>query len=293
MTALPKAVHGRPRGFADWRPQASALELVDRIQHVLDEYRDYLPLTARQIFYRLVGSFDYEKTETAYNRLTETLVRARRARLIDFASIRDDGFTADDDIGWSGLDEVKDAIANTVNDYRIDRQRGQHRRIALWCEAQGMLPQMKRAGARFSVPAYSSGGFDSVTCKHNMAKRFADLGNVLVLHVGDHDPSGVHVFGALDEDVNAFIVDMGGKVEFRRVAVLPEHIEKYGLLTAPPKATDRRNFHGQTVQAEALPPDRLAELVREAIENNLDRDAFDIALKEEVDERETLREWIA
>ncbi|MFT3792092.1 MAG: hypothetical protein QM741_13680 [Rudaea sp.] len=291
-TALPKAIHGRPRGFIDWRPQAASRELVERIGAVLIEYKRFLPLTARQIFYRLVGTIDYEKTEAAYDRLLETLNRARRARMIPFSSIRDDGFHVADDVGWNNVDEARRAIIHTASKYRIDRQRGQPRRVVLWCEAQGMAPQLERVGNQYSIPVYSSGGFDSVTVKHNMAEKFSSWGNALVLHVGDHDPSGVHVFGSLDEDIRAFISDMGGSVEFRRVAVLPEHIAEYGLLTAPPKDTDRRNFHGETVQAEALPPDLLAALVTDAIKANINMDAFHQALDAELDERDQLKRWL-
>jgi len=42
------------------------LALLDQVQAVLDEYQDHLPLTNRQVFYRLVGAFDYPKTESAY-----------------------------------------------------------------------------------------------------------------------------------------------------------------------------------------------------------------------------------
>jgi len=45
-----------------------------------------------------------------------------------------------------------------------------------------------------------------------------------------------------------------------------------GLPTAPPKPTDRRSFEGETVQAEAIAPDVLARIVREAIEDRMDLD---------------------
>jgi hypothetical protein len=57
------------RGFAPWSPQAATLELLEQVRAVLDEYENYLPLTIRQIFYRLVGAHNYDKTEQAYDRL--------------------------------------------------------------------------------------------------------------------------------------------------------------------------------------------------------------------------------
>ena len=71
-----------PRGFAPWRPRCATLGLLDTIRGVLAEYDDQLPLTARQVFYRLVGAHGYDKTEAAYDRLCETLCCARRVGLI-------------------------------------------------------------------------------------------------------------------------------------------------------------------------------------------------------------------
>ncbi len=200
---LPRAVNGRVRGFASWRPQAKAAELVAQVKLVLEEYRAHLPLTLRQIFYRLVGRFGYSKTEAAYSNMCEALNRARRARLVPFDAIRDDGVTRLDNIGWSDIESCWNAIEGAAEGYTIDRQRGQPHRVVLWCEAAGMAPQLERVGKPYSVPVYSSGGFDSVTVKHEMAQLFAARATH-VLHIGDHDPSGVHVFGSLDEDIRAF-----------------------------------------------------------------------------------------
>jgi hypothetical protein len=57
-----------------------------------------------------------------------------------------------------------------------------------------------------------------------------------------------------------------GAVTISRLAVTPEQIAAYDLPTAPPKPTDRRAFAGQTCQAEALAPDVLASILRDAIE---------------------------
>jgi hypothetical protein len=54
----------RPRGYADWRPQAKTRVLLEQVQHVFAAYKDYLPLTVRQVFYALVAGFAYAKTDT-------------------------------------------------------------------------------------------------------------------------------------------------------------------------------------------------------------------------------------
>ena len=70
-----------------WRPRAKSLALLDQVNAVLREYIEHLPLTIRQIFYRLVGAYAYDKTEQAYDRLGEMLNRARRAGFVRFGAI--------------------------------------------------------------------------------------------------------------------------------------------------------------------------------------------------------------
>src|SRR5215472_17712700 len=63
--------HTRVRGFAEWSPHRKTRALLVHVNAVLHEYANHLPLTIRQIFYRLVGAHGYEKTEQAYDRLIE------------------------------------------------------------------------------------------------------------------------------------------------------------------------------------------------------------------------------
>src|SRR5262244_702721 len=97
-------IRTRVRGFAPWSPEKATLELLDQVQGVLDEYAAHLPLTIRQIFYRLVGAHDFEKSERAYQRLVEHLNRARRARIIPMDAIRDDGGVISEPNHWNSTE---------------------------------------------------------------------------------------------------------------------------------------------------------------------------------------------
>ena len=272
----------RARGFIEaWHPRAETWELLSRIRQVLDEYVEQLPLTLRQIFYILVGRHAYEKTERAYERLCETLNKARRAKVVDMDAVRDDGFTNEIPNFFGSANHFLDSVKSSARLLRLDRQAGQARRLALWCEASGMVPQLQRIADPFGIGTYSSGGFDSVTAKHQIARLWADE-PVTVLHVGDHDPSGVHCFSSLAEDVASFAGHYGGDVQFLRLAVTPEQAAFYKLPAAPRKPTDRRRFDGdETWQAEALDPRDLADIIRDAIEKRVDRAAYERVLEEE------------
>jgi hypothetical protein len=245
----------------------------------------------RQIFYRLVGAYGFEKTERSYERLGEHLVRARRARLIPMEAIRDDGGTVITPNMWASAQEYLGAVRAQAADLMLDRTTGQRTRLAVFCEAAGMAPQLARVAKPYGITVMSSGGFESLTEKHAFAAELARYDRPTeVLHIGDHDPSGVSMFAAYLEDVEAFTFELGGTATFTRLAVTPEQIAAYGLPTAPPKPTDRRAFVGETCQVEAFAPDVLASILRDAIEDRIDRSAFNRLLRRE---RKIRRELVA
>jgi hypothetical protein len=272
----------RVRGFAPWSPRGETLQLLEQVRAVLGEYENYLPLTIRQIFYRLVGAHDYEKTERAYDRLCEHLNRARRARIISMDVIRDDGGTTIAPSNWDGADQFWRAVRGTAERFTLDRSAGQKTRLVVICEAAGMAPQLGRTANPLGVTVLSGGGFDSLTDKHKFAAELVNHDRPTeVLHIGDHDASGVNMFLAFLEDVEAFTRDLGGNCMFTRLAVTPEQIARYDLPTAPPKETDKRAFSGETCQAEALAPDVLASILRTAIEQRIDRRVYERVLRRE------------
>ena len=275
-------VKTRVRGFASWSPQAATLELLEQVRAVLREYDDFLPLTIRQIFYRLVGAHGYEKTEHAYQRLCEHLNRARRARIISMDVIRDDGGTIIRPSGWDSVEQFWRSVRGTAECFTLDHSTGQKTRLVVICEAGGMAPQLASVADPFGVTVMSGGGFDSLTDKHKFAAALAGHDRPTeVLHIGDHDPSGVSMFLAFLEDVEAFTRELGGNATFTRLAVTPEQIERYALPTAPAKDTDKRAFSGETCQAEALAPDVLANILRTAIQQRIDNRAYESVLRRE------------
>ena len=74
---------------------------------------------------------------------------------------------------------------------------------------------------------------------------------------------------------------MSASLAAKRLYTAPQQIGEYRLPTAPPKATDNRAFSGQTCQAEALPPDVLANILRSAIEERVDQRVLDRVLRQE------------
>lgn len=288
---MTKSKNTRVRGFAPWNPSKKSLERVIQVQAILDEYRKYLPVTVRQVFYRMVGAHDYGKTETAYANLGETINRARRARLIPFDAIRDDGLTRINPPYFSGVQSFFRAVNNAVDDYRLDRQTGQPVRLFVFCEAVGMTRMLADAVGEYGIPVLSSGGFDSTTVKHDFAMELSEYDRTEILHIGDLDPSGESIHIALHEDLIAFCEGHGAASvpTFTRIAVTREQAIEMDLPTAPPKKTDNRKFEGETVQAEAIPPDVLIRIVLRAVTDRQDEEIRQGVLESETQDRAKIR----
>jgi hypothetical protein len=284
----------RARGLATWSPQRETLEVLEQVNTVLAEYREHLPLTIRQIFYRLVGTRGYDKTEKAYARLAEYLNRARRAGMVKFEHVRDDGITSESPGGYSSAKNFWWNVGRWAKNFKLDRLDGQDSVVEIWVEAAGMVPQIARVAHPYGITVYSSGGFNSTTAKYETAKRLEGQ-DAVVLHIGDLDPSGVAMFDSLEDDIREFLRDLSstGFVQFERVVLTPEQMERYSLPTAPPKKTDpRSNYQGETAQAEALPPDILADEVRNAILEHIDEDVWNATVERETGERDALLKQI-
>lgn len=126
----------RPRGFAPWQPSEKSLKLLGQVQAVLAEYNEQLPITVRQIYYRLIGSHGYEKDANASDRLGEVINRGRRARLIPMDAIRDDGGVQSYPPSWRDALHFWESVRQEAATLQLDRSEGQPVRLILMCEGQ-------------------------------------------------------------------------------------------------------------------------------------------------------------
>jgi hypothetical protein len=260
--------NGRDRGYITWRPTKRITAKLEAVEDVLTTYHEHLPMTVRQIFYVLVARLVIEKTALEYRNLAYVLRKARRARIIPFEHIHDQGSTLPQSLlGFEDESDLTWLIRHEVRSFDLDPLTAQPRPVILWCEAAGMLAQLKRVGAPYGVDAIAGGGFDSITDKWQIVQLVREAGRPFeVLHVGDLDQHGESIFEVLSEDVPAF--DEGeGNVTFSRIAITPEQIALHDLPEDPDKPG--------VIQAEALPPNILAQIVDAAIRERLDLELVD------------------
>ncbi|PRH76090.1 hypothetical protein C6N75_27475 [Streptomyces solincola] len=283
----------RARGYQpDWQPRPATLELLTAVELVLGRYAAQLPLTIRQIWYAAVAAGALAGQERSYRRLVELIGMARRSGRISWLAVHDDTDTAVLPTAYDGPDAFRRARVEAVHGYRLDRQAGQEARQELWCDTPGLVPQLAGVTDPWGVPVHAAPR--GLSGRRAAARRAAAGGHAAlrVLVVGDRDPVALGRYAALAEDVTAFAASDAPDVRvlFERLAVTEEQIELFALPAAPLRPGERRAAAGPpATQAEALPPDALARLVRAAVSRGYDTTVLaEVLAREEADRRALL-----
>ena len=274
-------------GYEPWRPRPEAKLRVEIAQAVLEEYAAHVPLTVRQIYYRAVGAHGRPKTTQEYDNFLYAVAKARRAGLIDMDAIRDDGVLQREPYVFRDVDDFCNAVAADVDRYRRDRQQGQAKYVEVHCEATGMVDQLAQVTMPYGIPVYSAGGQPGLTVKWQTAKRALKRSvPTLLLHLGDADHHGHLITGNLIEDTAALVEAHNPEVPLagRRVALTEEQIGAYELPEAP---GGKREY-----QLEALAPDEIAAILRDAIRAELDDTVSNEIRHAEDADRDELRAWL-
>jgi hypothetical protein len=272
-----------PKGFAPWRPQKATQVYLREVQEVINLQRGYWPLTQRYWLYRLIAIKGWIKADeygedTKGKNLNNILGRGRRAGLIPWDAVASSRGSVEDPLNRSDAGELAGLVRDVINRCQFDRQEGQCRRVVLWMETEGMLPLVESTAHRYGATILAGKGFDVVGRKYDFARVIADQGNVLILHCGDLDKSGHTLFSALEEDLQAFIRDMGGMMELNRIALTEEQASDYGLQTTPASAGLNEGNHGKgftsrvECQLEALDAPDIISIIESAFESELDMD---------------------
>ena len=113
----------------------------------------------------------------------------------------------------------------------------------------------------------------------------------LVLHLGDHDPSGIDMSRDIEDRLNEF---GGGQIQIKRLALNMNQVQQYDPPPNPAKITDSRAagyiaVHGQeSWELDALEPAVIAALIRDAVYEVRDADLWEEAVTEEDKQKEQL-----
>lgn len=271
----------------------SSLELINTAQSIVTEYqRQGFSLTLRQLYYQFVSRDIIANKQTEYKRLGSIINDARLAGLIDWSAIEDRTRNLRQVSTWSSPNSIIDSAASG---YKIDLWETQDNYVEVWIEKDALVGVIEPTCNEWRVPFFACRGYSSQSeqweAGQRLSSRINDGKKVTVIHLGDHDPSGIDMTRDNEERLRMFInahTDDGDMFSVERVALNMDQVRKYKPPPNPAKMTDSRfggyaALHGnKSWELDALEPKVIAKLIEDLIVENVDADqwADDLAVEE-------------
>lgn len=266
--------------YVPHRFSEASLEIIDLAETICHAYAAQgLDLTLRQLYYQFISRDFFPNSERSYNRLGSIINDARLAGLIDWNHLQDRGRAAHG-TGWMGTEppEFADVIRRAKYSYSVDLWEGQPRRVEVWVEKQALEQVVERATSGLRLPYFACKGYVSQSemwaAGMRMADYFAEGYEPLVIHLGDHDPSGIDMTRDIEDRLTMFCD--GQPVEVRRIALNMDQVERYNPPPNPAKLTDSRaggyvaKYGRSSWELDALNPEQLMQLIRAEVDAEID-----------------------
>lgn len=251
-------------------------------------------LTLRQLYYQFVSRDLIPNKQSEYKRLGSVINDARLAGLIDWDAIEDRTRNLEVQPAWDSPNAILDVVANQ---YRTDPWKYQKYRVEVWLEKEALVGVIEPACQRWRVPYFACRGYSSQSEQWRAGKRFGRYvragKKVVVLHLGDHDPSGIDMTRDNSDRLNMFARSMTG-VQVKRIALNMDQVEQYSPPPNSAKATDARfagyqSLYGdESWELDALSPTVIDALISDDIEILVDQEAWDVSMANEERERRAL-----
>lgn len=210
---MPKVIY-KPKEF-----KGDRLNVVTRAaQYVTDYARQGYDLTLRQLYYQFIGDDAFPESwrdpvsgsknvEKNYKNLGKLVSDARLAGLIDWDRIKDRGRSLN---GAKGGDE---SVAQVIDGATFfpDMWEGQPTMVEVWVEKEALVDVIGRAAWRSGLvtPYFACKGYTSQTAMWEASQRLRgyveDGMRVKVIHLGDHDPSGIDMTRDIEDRLCDFM----------------------------------------------------------------------------------------
>ncbi len=284
--------------FIEKNFQPASLLLIEQANEIIAAYRaqGYL-LTLRQLYYQFVARDLIENTMRQYKRLGSVINDARLAGLIDWATIEDR--TRNLEKNWT-FKSPKAAIQQMRKQYCIDMWDNQEKRVEVWIEKEALVGVIEGVCKELDVPYFACRGYVSQSEQWRAGRRahrnyYTTEQETVILHFGDHDPSGIDMTRDNDDRLRMFAGRGAPTVE--RIALNMDQVEQYSPPPNPAKMTDSR-FEGYLAQygdecweLDALEPKVIDQLIRDNVDNHRDMDLWQ-EKEDQLDEEETILDTI-
>jgi ParB-like chromosome segregation protein Spo0J len=269
---------------------------------ILDQYDEYLPLTDRQIHYALLNdpplrhaskpNSTYRNDRSSYQDLCDLVTRARLDGRINFEDIHDPTRPVGT---WHAYRHkapfLKDELNDFLKGYYRDLMQSQPNHVEILGEKNTVESIIRPVAMQYRIPYTIGRGYSSLRPRYDMSQRFKTSGKekLVLLILSDFDPEGEDIAHSFSRSMrDEFCVE---EIHAVKVALTAEQVREMRLpLGGEAKRGSPRyeNFaaqHGDNVyELEAVPPERLEQILTRAIDGVLDVKAFNAELSREQDD---------
>lgn len=289
--------------FEEWNPSGDSLVVVKRANGIVAKYAAMkITLTIRQLYYQFVQQNWLKNTERNYKRLIDLMARARLAGLTDWSAIEDRTRNLSSLTAWSSPSEM---IEVQAANFRFDLWADQPNRVEVWIEKEALASVFEQICRQLRVDFMCCRGYMSLSELYDAGQRLklrrsgrsiygdehAKQRNV-ILHFGDHDPSGMDMTRNIEERLRQF---SEGPVKLIRCALNMDQIEQYDPPPNPAKITDSRfekyaeEYGNESWELDALDPLVLRGLVATHVAEYQNSELFKAADRKERNARTVLK----
>lgn len=272
------------------------LETIAAANKVLDEYKSKgFILTIRQLHYRFVANGWVVNTKGQYDHLIVAMGKGRMAGLVDWDMLEDRTRYL---MGQTYFDSALDAMTKRRDEFLVDKWLDQEWRPEIWVEKDAQVGIIEPVCNELGVNYFSCRGYNSQSECWRAGQRFAGYyrkgQRPIVFHLGDHDPSGLHMSEDNSKRINTFT---GAPVTFIRLGLNMDQIKKY--LPPPNDAKESDSRYKSYVEKtgltecwelDALEPTVTYDLIKGAVLKLRDEKKWDAALAYEAEQRQMMNE---
>lgn len=280
--------------FVPKKFQTESLAKIAQVNQIVAEYQEMgFAMTLRQVYYQMVARGLLENKKTEYDNLGSLISTARLAGLVDWAAIEDRTRRVNYHSSW---DTPQDILEGAAQSYRENPWKDQESYIEVWIEKEALAGVIAPVCDRWRVPYFPCRGYVSQSAQYEAGRRIKyqrdHLGKTpLILHLGDHDPSGIDMTRDNDDRLTMF-ARMG--IEVKRLALNMNQIEEYDPPPNPVKELDSRSggyrerFGDESWELDALAPPVIDQLIEEEISDRVDGTVWATSLEAEEESRDEL-----
>lgn len=275
--------------------KASLIDIT-RANRIIAEYQAQgFRLTVRQLYYQMVSRDMIPNNERSYKRIVNLISDGRDAGLIDWSMIEDRGRVLRVNAHWETPAEI---LRSAAYSYATDKWSDQEWHVEVMVEKDALSGVIAPVCGKLDIAYTANKGYSSSSAMYKAGKRLyekhLDGKNIMVIYLGDHDPSGID----MTRDITERLAMYSGLsyIDIERVALNYDQVEELHPPENPAKTTDSRaaayirQFGHSSWELDAIEPNELARLIEEQVLAVRDVDLWDAAVKAEESERKRLLE---